>query len=83
MIYKTGSKMSNPKPDLEVAGCLIEFVNGDGSYIVTVHYRDNEAGNAWPIVDKFTFATSAKLKKFLSTNLLGGGAEAPEAPVAV
>ena len=58
-------------PPLEVAGCQIEFVNGDGSYVVTVAYRTDK-GQSWPIADRFTFATAAKLKKFINGSLLGG-----------
>ena len=57
-------------PELEVAGCQIEFVNGDGSYIVAVVYR-TASGQPWPVTDRFTFSTSAKLKKFISKTLLG------------
>ena len=63
------------QPELEVAGCQIEFVNGDGSYIVTVIYRvratDTQPEHTWPSTDKFTFSTGAKLKKFISKTLLG------------
>ena len=64
-------------PELEVAGCQIEFVNGDGSYIVAVVYR-TASGQPWPVTDRFTFSTSAKLKKFISKTLLGAAPTAPE-----
>ena len=73
--------MANKTPPLEVAGCQIEFVNGDGSYIVTVAYRTDK-GVTWPVTDRFTFSTSAKLKKFISNSLLGGSSDVAEAPAA-
>ena len=57
-------------PDLEVNACQIEFLNSDGSYVVTVAYRTIQ-GQPWPVVDRFSFSTAAKLKKFISKNLLG------------
>ena len=65
-------------PELEVAGCQIEFVNGDGSYIVAVVYR-TASGQPWPVTDRFTFSTSAKLKKFISKTLLGAAPTAQSA----
>jgi len=62
-------KMAQETPELEVAGCKIEFVNGDGSYLVTVAYRTT-TGHPWPHTDRFTFSTAAKLKKFISKTLL-------------
>ena len=64
-------------PNLEVAGCQIEFVNGDGSYLVTLAYRTTK-GHPWPNTDRFTFSTVAKLKKFISKNLLAGATDSPE-----
>ena len=58
-------------PELEVAGCRIEFMNGDGSYLVSVDYRTTQ-GLHWHVSDQFTFSTGAKLKKFISKTLLGG-----------
>lgn len=73
--------MSEATPNLEVAGCQIEFVNGDGSYLVTVAYR-TEKGQPWGINDRFTFSSAAKLKKFISNSLLGGTTEEPAPPAA-
>lgn len=68
-------------PELEVAGCQIEFISGDGSYLVTVAYRTDK-GHSWPITDRFTFSTAAKLKKFITKSLLGGADEEPAPPAA-
>ena len=68
--------------NLEVAGCQIEFISGDGSYLVTVAYRTTK-GLPYGVPDRFTFSTAAKLKKFLTKSLLAGTeAEEPEAPAA-
>ena len=69
-------------PDLEVAGCQIEFVNGDGSYLVTVAYRVAKTGQPFGVPDRFTFSSGAKLKKFIANSLLGGTTEEPVPPAA-
>jgi hypothetical protein len=57
-------------PSLFIAGFAVEYLNGDESYVVTVYYKDAN-GNSGGIPDKFSFSTSAKLKKFITKTLLG------------
>ena len=63
--------MAEPIVDTQVfiSGFGVEYLNGDESYLVTVFYK-NTNGQITPIPDKFSFSTSAKLKKFITNYML-------------
>ena len=52
-----------------ISGFMVEYLNGDESYMVSVVYKDAQ-GLLKGVPDKFSFSTSAKLKKFLNNIVL-------------
>lgn len=56
-------------PRLTVDDFTVEFLGGDGSYVLTVAYKD-ENGQEAGVPDRFSFSTAAKLLKFIKKNLL-------------
>lgn len=57
------------EPVISTNGFSVEYLSGDNTYVVSVYYKD-QTGLMVPTVDKFSFSSAPKLRKFIKNVLL-------------